>query len=263
MPREMIKRLWSRRPRVVVGTAAVPEGVRVYAVGDIHGCSDLLRQLHARILADAASLPAGTRSLAIYLGDYVDRGLHSREVLDLLIDEPLPGFESVHLRGNHDHELLAFLNDPGRAGVWLRYGGDATLYSYGLRIPMDVPPDARAELLSEQLREAMPQRHVDFLNSLPLAYEVGDYFFAHAGVDPDKALDRQSAEDLMWIRDQFLEADCDLEKVVVHGHSVTAKPDVRDNRIGIDTGACFTRSLSCVVLEGKTQRFISTSDLNA
>ena len=114
MPREMLKRWLTRRPRMTLDVAEVPSGLRVYAIGDIHGRVDLLRQLHRRIIADAAQADPAMRKLLIYLGDYVDRGLYSREVLDVLVRERVPGFESVHLRGNHDHEFLEFLEDPRR-----------------------------------------------------------------------------------------------------------------------------------------------------
>lgn len=260
MPREMLKRLFGLQPRLTVDTAQLPPGLRVYAVGDVHGRVDLLRALHARIAADAAYAVPGTRMLAVYLGDYVDRGLHSREVIDLLIEEPLPGFESVHLRGNHDHEFLAFLDDPVKGAAWLRYGGDATVYSYGVRVPGDTPAAERLEVLRDLLRAAVPSRHLAFLANLPFTFELGDYLFVHAGIDPDKALERQTPADLLWIRDEFLESEVDFGRIVVHGHSVTERPEVRENRIGIDTGACYTNALTCVVLEGNTRRFLSTVD---
>lgn len=258
MAREMLKRLLARRPRLTVDVARVPDGLRVYAIGDIHGRADLLREIRRLILADAANAAPHMRKLAVYLGDYIDRGLQSREVIDLLLDEPLPGFETVHLRGNHDHELLAFLEDPQRSAAWLRYGGDATIYSYGVRLPNDSPPQERLGLLRDRLFEALPPRHVTFFATLPLTYEVGDYLFVHAGIDPDKALDRQTPVDLLWIRDDFLESEEDFGKVVVHGHSVTERPEIRENRIGIDTGACYTNALTCLVLQGNTHRFLST-----
>jgi serine/threonine protein phosphatase 1 len=260
MPREMLKRWLTRRPRVTVDTARVPNGLRVYAIGDIHGRADLLRLLHRRVAADAANADPATRKIAIYLGDYVDRGLHSREVIDVFLEEALPGFETIHLRGNHDHEFLAFLEDPVRSAAWLRYGGDATVYSYGVRLAADTPAEERLVLLGERLREAVPPSHVEFLAGLPFTCEVGDYLFVHAGIHPDKALDQQTPEDMLWIRDAFLEADCDFGKVVVHGHSVTEVPEMRENRIGIDTGACYTNALTCLVLQGNRYGFLSTRD---
>jgi serine/threonine protein phosphatase 1 len=238
--------------------ARVPDGVRVYAVGDIHGRHDLLESIHRRILRDAAAAAAGTRHVVVYLGDYIDRGLHSREVIELLAERPLPGFQSVHLKGNHDQQLLDFLVNPVLGAAWLRYGGDATVYSYGARIADDMPRETRLQALRDQLAEVIPPRHLEFFRSLELAYEIGDYLFVHAGVHPDKPMDYQTMEDLLWIRDEFLEADCNFGKIVVHGHSITEKPEVRDNRIGIDTGAFFSNTLTCLVLEGTTRRFLSS-----
>ncbi len=258
MSRELLKRWLTRRPRVTVETAYLPAGVRVYAIGDVHGRIDLLRQMHQRICVDVATAPADLHRIAVYLGDYVDRGLYSREVLDLLLDEPLPGFDSVCLRGNHDHEMAAFLAGESDGQAWLRYGGDATLYSYGVRLPAEAPPEGRIALLRERLSQAVPRRHVEFLESLPFSFALGDYLFVHAGIDPDKPLDQQSPEDMLWIRDRFLEADVDFGKVVVHGHSVVEYPEVRENRIGIDTGACYTNMLTCLVLDTDAQRFLCT-----
>ena len=258
--RHKIRQLFGPRQRVTVDNAQVPEGVRIYAVGDIHGRNDLLRRLHARIVKDAQSASANLRRVVIYLGDYVDRGLHSREVVDMLLDDPLPGFEAYYLKGNHDQQLLDFLASPASGANWMRYGGDATLYSYGIRFPKDQPRELHLKLMSEQLREVIPPRHLDFFQSLKLIFEAGDYLFVHAGIHPEKRMDEQTADDMLWIREEFLESDADLGKVVVHGHSVTDLPEVRDNRIGVDTGAVFSNRLSCLVLEGSRRRFLSTRD---
>jgi serine/threonine protein phosphatase 1 len=244
---------------VTVETARVPEGVRVYAIGDIHGRFDLLQRIHQRIAADAAALPR-TRRIVVYLGDYVDRGLNSREVVDFLIDQPLAGFESVHLRGNHDQQLLDFLAQPATGALWLRYGGDATLYSYGIRFPDGGPKLMQLQIMSEQLKETIPARHLAFFNGLKLTFEIGDYLFVHAGIHPEKTMEQQTLEDMLWIRDEFLESDFDLGKVVIHGHSVTEKPEIRENRIGVDTGAVFSNTLTCLVLEDGGQRFLSSRD---
>jgi len=248
-----------KRTRVTVANAEVPDGVRVYAVGDIHGRVDLLDRLHTMILEDAADIRPGFEKVVVYLGDYLDRGLYSRELLDLFLDDPLAGFESVHLRGNHDQCFLDFLVDPETEASWLRFGGDATVYSYGVRIPDDMPPDVRMVYIRDRLLETVPQRHLAFLANLELAWEIGDFLFVHAGINPERPLSKQTPEDLMWIRGAFLESDRDFGKVVVHGHSVTGVPEIRQNRIGIDTGACYNNNLTCVVLEGTNKRFLSTS----
>ncbi|MGF1639320.1 MAG: metallophosphoesterase [Rhodospirillales bacterium] len=245
-----------KRQRLTVATASVPDGVRVYAVGDLHGRVDLLERLHGLIREDAAGAAPGIDKIIVYLGDYVDRGLHSRELLDLLIDRPLAGFEAVHLRGNHDQCFLDFLVNPESGAAWLSFGGDATVYSYGVSIPDRVPPDRRLLLLRDRLLESVPERHLAFLGRLEPARIIGDFLFVHAGVNPDRPLHRQTSHDLMWIREAFLESERDFGKIVVHGHSVSERPDVRDNRIGIDTGACYGNSLTCLVLEGTDKRFL-------
>jgi serine/threonine protein phosphatase 1 len=247
------------RPTAAGRLARVPPGVCVYAVGDIHGRVDLLSELHRLIREDAGHLTPGTEKLVVYVGDYVDRGLESRQVVDLLLDRPLPDFTAVHLLGNHDAWLLSFLVEAQIGPTWLRYGGDATLHSYGVSVGLQRDDASIYDKLQADLRERVPRRHVDFLQSLELSYETGDYLFVHAGVRPTLPLDRQTAEDLLWIREPFLSWRRDLPKVVVHGHTVGADPIVRNNRIGIDTGACWTGCLTCLVLEEGDYRFLSTA----
>lgn len=254
----VLRKWFARRPKLTVESARLPEGVRIYAIGDIHGRVDLLTRLHKAILADARTVSPETELVAVYLGDYVDRGLQSREVIDLLLDEPLPGFTAVHLCGNHDQQFLQFLLDPGAATGWLRIGGDSTVYSYGVRMPDEAGSGDWVEQLWLALRKAVPPRHVGFLRGLKLSYERGDYLFVHAGIDPEKTLSEQTERDLLWIRGQFLDWDGDFGRVVVHGHSMSDAPEVRENRIGIDTGACYTNRLTCLILEGMDRRFLMT-----
>jgi serine/threonine protein phosphatase 1 len=245
-------------PTVAGQPARVPPGACVYAVGDVHGRADLLREMHRLIAEDAATLTPGTSKLVVYLGDYVDRGLESRRVVDLLINDPLQDFQAVHLLGNHDAWLLSFLVDPAIGQIWLRYGGDATMHSYGVQFgtPQDDP--RFYEQLQGHLRQRIPRRHVEFLQSLELSFQSGDYLFVHAGVDPARPLHEQTADDLLWIREPFLSCRLDLGCVVVHGHTVESEPMVRANRIGIDTGACWTGCLTCLVLEESDFRFLTT-----
>ncbi len=239
--------------------ARVPPGVCVYAIGDIHGRADLLAAMHQLVLGDAAQLTPGTDRIVVYMGDYVDRGLESRQVIDLLIDEPMPGFETVHLLGNHDAWLLSFLVDAQVGPTWLRYGGDVTLHSYGVRLGAPASEASYYEKLQAALRARLPRDHVEFLRDLELSFETGDYLFVHAGVRPGVPLEHQAAEDLLWIREPFLSSNHDFGKVVVHGHTVESEPIVRSNRIGIDTGACWTGCLTCLVLEEGSYRFLSTA----
>jgi serine/threonine protein phosphatase 1 len=274
----MFKRLF-RRPRpgspatptVNGAPPRLPRGVRVYAVGDVHGRLDLLRQLEQQILADADEAATGRRleRIVVYMGDYVDRGFESRQVIEHLLREPLPGFASVHLLGNHEVWMRDFLRGGARdggadvAGSWLRFGGDATLVSYGVKLDMRLPEPERHKDAQAGLRASLPDEHLAFLQRLELAFGLGDYFFCHAGVRPEVPLDRQAESDLIWIREPFLSWGGDAGKVVVHGHTVEEHPTVRGHRIGIDTGACWTNNLTCVVLEGESWRFLSTLPANA
>ena len=245
-------------PTVAGQPARVPPGVCLYAVGDIHGRVDLLQQMHRLITEDAASLTPGTSKVVVYLGDYVDRGLESRRVVDVLIHERLADFQTVHLFGNHDAWLLSFLVDASIGPIWLRYGGDATMVSYGVRLGIPQDDMRYSELLQKDLRQRIPRIHVEFLQSLELSFESGDYLFVHAGVDPARPLNQQAIDDLLWIREPFLSSRRDLGRVVVHGHTVESEPIVRSNRIGIDTGACWTGCLTCLVLEEDVFRFLAT-----
>lgn len=234
----------------------VSHDTRVYAIGDIHGRADLLDELHDLIARDAADWD-GDRVI-VYLGDYIDRGMRSREVLDSLVHQPLSGFRSIHLIGNHEAVLLQFLQDAEIARDWLKFGGDTTLASYGVRLPrgelsIDLLLDAKATL-----QQNMPPEHLAFLRGLRLNYWIGDYMFVHAGVKPGVALDLQDGNDMIWIRKTFLKSREDFGKIIVHGHTPVLQPEVRSNRIGIDTGAFFSGHLTALVLQGTARRFLST-----
>jgi serine/threonine protein phosphatase 1 len=232
----------------------VADGTRLYAVGDIHGRLDLLREIDGRIRDDAAAARSA-RNTVIYLGDYIDRGDQSREVVDWLIDKPLPGFERVLLLGNHEDSLLQFLTDVQIGPAWLAYGGAATLLSYGVK-----PPSTDREFVrvQEELRDRLPSRHLAFMRGLALCHVEGDYYFVHAGIRPGVPLDLQKQEDMLWIRDEFLLSRQDFGKIVVHGHTITEAPEIRRNRIGIDTGAFASGRLTCLVLQGEAWSFLHT-----
>jgi serine/threonine protein phosphatase 1 len=249
------KLLRRRRQSVPAAPPRAPEGSRIYAIGDIHGRADLLRTMHQLIHEDAYERQAA-RNVVVYLGDYVDRGPASAEVIDILLNEPLPGFEHVHLAGNHEDTLIRFLSDTSVAGLWLEYGGDATLYSYGIKPPRINPSDL--DRAQQEFRESLPDRHFRFMSELKLTHCEGDWFFVHAGVKPGVGLEAQQPQDALWIRGEFLNSDADFGKIVVHGHTVTQEPEVRRNRIGIDTGAFMSGHLTCLIIEGERWSFLQT-----
>jgi serine/threonine protein phosphatase 1 len=218
----------------------LPDDVRIYAIGDAHGCAARLAALHALIAADAEHRPC-PRVVLLHLGDYVDRGEDSAGVLDLLRGPaPVPGAEVVNLMGNHEQMMLAALDPRAEddvVGFWLDNGGADTLASYGAD-----PRDMRSWA-------AVPPADLAFLRKLRPSFALGGYFFAHAGVRPDIPLDRQDPMDLAWIREPFLSWRGILPAVVVHGHTPARGPEVLDHRIGIDTGAVFGGPLTCAVLE--------------
>ena len=245
-----------RSNRGLAAAPRVPEGTRVYAVGDIHGCDDLLAAMHRQIRADADAAPE-ERKVVVYLGDYVDRGTNSRAVIETLVSDPLDGFERVMLCGNHDAWMLEFLDDIDVGMPWLFNGGGATLLSYG------VAGDARSlrnslDQTQEAFRRALPAAHRRFLADLRLTYREGDYLFVHAGIRPGVAFEQQQPQDLLWIREGFLDSDADHGCLVVHGHTISEMPESMPNRIGIDTGAFATGRLTCLVLRGTERRFLQT-----
>lgn len=233
----------------------MPSGLRVYAVGDIHGRADLLVPLQERIRADAAAAPS-LETRVVYLGDYVDRGPASRDVLQILIDSGAASPRATHLMGNHEAMMLRFLDDSSVGPDWFAYGGLATLMSYGVQIRGDVDAAERLTVLQRELAEALPPSHREFLSRLPTHVGFGDYFFAHAGVRPRVPLEQQADADLIWIREEFLGSREFHGKIVVHGHSFKTEPEFLANRIGIDTGAYATGRLTCLVLEGRDMRLL-------
>jgi serine/threonine protein phosphatase 1 len=244
-----------RAPTTPTTSPAVPEGMTVYAIGDLHGRADLLAALHERIAAHAAGRPGA--KVAVYLGDYVDRGPQSRQAVDLALAGPAPGFRLRWLKGNHEAAMLRFLQEPAFGAAWLGFGGAETLKSYGIAPPPadDVAALARA---SDRLLDRLPLDHLDFFERLEPCAVYGDYLFVHAGLRPGLPLERQLEEDLLWIRGAFLSSRRDHGKLVVHGHTARSQPVVRANRIGIDTGAYRTGRLTCLVLEGGARGFLST-----
>jgi len=236
----------------------VPAGERVYAIGDIHGRLDLLDELLWMIRHDDAERAPVERRRIVFLGDYIDRGANSRGVVARLIAGPPEGFEAIHLKGNHEDMMLRAPAEPDVMALWLGNGGTATLSSYGIDWNQELGAFADYARLGESMAQALPAEHVSFLRGLKLYLEIGDYFFVHAGVKPGLPLERQTEEDCLYIREPFLSHRGSFGKVVVHGHTPVQSPDIRANRIGIDTGAQFTGRLTALRLEADSRGFLAT-----
>ncbi len=265
---EQAKDVRSSSPAKITRQSFAPEGQCIYAIGDIHGRRDLLEKLIDKIDEDSKDLTGITSRTLIFLGDYIDRGLQSRDVIDLLLGDRLAEFERVFLMGNHEEALLRFLQDASFGKQWVRYGGAETLYSYGFQ-----PPNVRANMDSQEamqaaarawdkvwteFRERFPDEHRKFFESLQHYYVAGDYLFVHAGLRPETPVERQSVRDMLWIRDEFLESPVRFDQVVVHGHT-PAEAIYRDNRrIGLDTGAFISSKLSAARFLGDDVSFLTT-----
>jgi len=281
---------WRSCPRPAGSTVprpATPPGTVVYAIGDIHGRADLLARLLAGIRADSRHRRA-QRRVVVFLGDYVNRGPECRAVVDLLQAPGLEGFEVVCLMGNVEQAMLRYLDGEMAIAInWLEYGGIETAAAYGVACPLPrrrdehllealrwqdsyqdaygatMPPQPEEVLSLEALRHeltvALPPTHLAFFRGLRTMWREGGYCFVHAGVVPGVPLADQAARDCMWIRRRFLDSDLDHGAVIVHGHSISPEPEVRPNRIGIDTGAYKSGVLTCLVLDGEERSFLQTA----
>jgi serine/threonine protein phosphatase 1 len=235
----------------------VPDGLRVYAIGDIHGHREALDRLLEMIAEDIAR--HGTDDVTpviVFLGDYIDRGCDSQGVIERLVRGPLDGVACRFLLGNHEAVLLQFLEQPAAAAEWLEYGGVETLASYGLRASVGIREAARCTALRDRFLENLPDDHRAFFGALEPMVVLGDYVFVHAGIRPGRRLHRQRPDDLLWIREPFLSDPRRYEKVVVHGHTVVDQAELGGNRIGIDTGAYVTGVLTTLVLQEDRQCLI-------
>jgi serine/threonine protein phosphatase 1 len=233
---------------------SVPEGIRIYATGDVHGRVDLLDHVLALIDADLNGRPV-RQAIQVFLGDYIDRGPASREVVERLIRRGRC-HEMIFLKGNHETYILEFLQNPEILDQWRQLGGLETLMSYGLRPSTPSGPTAGIDL-AEALSSSVPKDHLQFLETLQSSFSCGDFFFVHAGVRPGTPLAQQSEDDLLSIRDDFLRSKADFGKIVVHGHTPVQVPDIRPNRINIDTGAYATGRLTCLVIERDELLFLT------
>ena len=235
----------------------LPDNHLLYAVGDIHGRDDLLADLLAKIEADSAARPASSRVL-VFLGDLVDRGPASAEVVERLRNYRPPRTRLVFLAGNHEEVLLRILDGDGAlVADWLRFGGAECLRSYGVNVARlrKMPPEQAVETV----RSALPVAHAQFLRSFDDSFRAGDYLFVHAGIRPGVPLAEQAVSDLRWIREPFLGDRADHGFVVVHGHTIREQIEDAGNRIGIDTGAYRSGVLTALGLHCGDRWFLQAS----
>lgn len=245
---------WQKAPATWKEPPAVPDGHRIYAVGDVHGQDHLLVDLLGQIEADVGDSP-GVKVTIVFLGDLIDRGPRSAEVVERLRTYRPLGIRTEFLAGNHEEVLLRILGgETSLVADWLRFGGAHCARSYGLssaRLAKMSPAEA-----VEALRSAIPPEHQSFLASFADTLRAGDYLFVHAGIRPGVALADQDQVDLRWIRGPFLDHSARHEVMVVHGHTITNEVDERPGRIGIDTGAYKHGVLTALVLEGGERRIL-------
>lgn len=235
--------------RFSAAPARLRDGQRVYAIGDVHGCLERLQAIHAAIADDLGQRPVA-QAVLVHIGDHIDRGPDSAGVLSFLAsDQSPPGIgETINLLGNHEDLFLAAFDHRTQEAVslWLMNGGGATLASW------DLSPD----LDTMDWHKLIPAGQIAFIRALRLTHTIGPYLFVHAGLRPGVPLEQQERADLIWIRGPFLHSEADFGAVVVHGHTPTGRPEVRHNRICIDTGAVVGGPLTCAVLEGDRVGFI-------
>jgi len=250
--------LFSRAPRP---PATFPEGRVGFAIGDIHGRVDLLSKLLVDLEARAAAdTRDGRAPIVIFLGDYVDRGPDSREVIDMMLAGRPLGYERRFLRGNHEQAMMAFAAAPLENRAWLLQGGAETLLSYGVTPPSPINATREDWLkAAAELNAALPADHRAFLDGLERYVELGGYAFVHAGVDAGRALEHQTDDDLYWSRERFLNSKRRFSHRIVHGHTPSAEPYADDRRVGVDTGAYASGTLTAARFEGDKVSFISAS----
>ena len=236
--------------------ARAPEGMRLYAVGDVHGRHDLLAAMHGRIVEEILrDQPADWR--LIYLGDYEDRGPDSRGVIEFLSRICAEDDRVIALAGNHDIGFMDFLKSPDIDGVFINNGGAETAGSYGVRL--DLASRRAFHAGHAALVQAVPQDHLDFLENLPLSVTFGDFFFCHAGIRPGIPLESQKRDDLIWIRSVFHHHAGLHPKVIVHGHTPVDAPEIMANRVNLDTGGWFSNTLTALAVEGEEKRIFQVS----
>ena len=228
----------------------LPDGVRIYAISDIHGCAHLLEPMLRVIDADLAqSRPR--YAIEVFMGDYIDRGPDTRSTLDILVERSRRG-NAVFLKGNHEAFLVNVLRDPSLLDDWLRVGGAQTLMSYGVSSSAPGSEHDDPTTLLDELARAIPSEHVEFLRNLRPSFTCGDFFFVHAGVRPGVPLSEQQESDLLWIREEFLQSEEHFSKYIVHGHTPVRSAELLANRANIDTGAYATGNLTLMSIQGSS-----------
>lgn len=247
-----------KRLRNILEPAAAPTTLalsdrRVFAIGDIHGCDDLLEALIEGI--DVITRNDPHPPIIVFLGDYVDRGPSSRQVIDRLIAMTSGGRKARFICGNHEEAMLRFLGDMEGGLAWPGYGGRATMASYGVTCPEDEQNLDAWRTTQAKLKEAIPAEHMKFLWGLEDKVELGGYLFVHAGLRPEKPITAQTQRDLRWIREPFLSDPRPFSHVVVHGHTPASDPHSDQRRIGLDTWAYKTGVLTAVELKRDRRRF--------
>jgi len=216
----------------------------IYAIGDVHGCLDLLQRLEKKIFKDIAKQKQ--QALIIMLGDYVDRGENSSGVLDYLMAKLPKGVRRLCLVGNHEETMLAFIKDPKNNSEWLKFGGKETLVSYGFELSELKQSEIKKSNFLYRINSLIPSEHVRFLSELPIMINFPSLVFVHAGIRPELTLNNQLDEDLIWIREDFIDSQVALKTIVVHGHTPTDEVYISKLRINIDTGAYAQGKLSAV-----------------
>ena len=237
-----------------------PDGMRLYAIGDVHGRLDLLTAMHRRIESELEYRAASSDWRIIHLGDYVDRGPDSRNVIDFLIEAKKRDPRNIMLAGNHDIGMLEFLANGEPDGLFMNYGGVQTAQSYGVDLTRDAHWHGKTEAVRRghaALVKAVPRSHVDFLQSLTFSVTFGDFFFCHAGIRPGVPLDHQNQQDLIWIRDAFHDHSGLFSKVIVHGHTPVPEAEVRANRVNVDTLAWKSGALSALAVNGDDKQIVT------
>lgn len=252
----VFKRLFGLKEEIPPRVWTAPEGQRIYAVGDIHGRLDLLDQLILKIEEDNAGRNR-VRTQIIFLGDLCDRGPDSRGVIERVMQLAKASSDVRLIAGNHEELLIrAWDGDRRSAGLFNRVGGKETMLSYG--VDEEKYDAADLEELVEMISSHVPENHIAFLKAAEDWITAGDYLFVHAGIRPGDAIEEQRTSDLRWIRREFTDFPGDHGMMVIHGHSITEDVDVRTNRVGIDTGAYATGTLTALGIERSERWFLQT-----